>query len=490
MNGTGLALRACGALILAGTLQPAMAVDTNLCPGGISPCTLPAVSFDPGSGTISGNPGTDTLIVETGQTAAVPDQTYYNFGTIRNLGTFNSGDGLNTFPWLRIMGPGALLENFGVANNLTDTYVQDSSILGVGAPTGSGAIVNHSGATFNNGSSVAYGGIDAFDATEIRNDGFFNNYSYFYMESTASFVNNGVFTNYGLSSPNFGSDLLLEGTVTNSGTIHNTAGSTMDISGTFNNTATGRFINEGAFDTSAYAVGVGNLNNAGEVVITATATGPAPNFYSPGRFLQTAGSLTVDGQFVQSLFDISGGTASGGGVLDTTHSNVPGTAPTFHLGPAGTLQPGNGSDNSLDIIGDVSLEGELVIEIAGGGAGGAGQGTLYDFLQVLADTSNGSSTGYLAFTGQLTVELLGGFSAEVGDWFDIITAAGGITGDLLTPASFTIGNYTFEQSVVDGTTVRLTVLSAVPLPPALWLFASGLAALLGVRYRTGARMAG
>lgn len=493
-----------GVALLLGSLPLANAADSHLCTdvGGVSPCTVPATTFVSGTGassaTLSGNPTGDNVIVDPGQTAQMPDQTYYNFGTIRNQGTFYTGnpDGSSGFStWLRVMGPGSLLENYGVMNNLTVVYIQDNSVLGTNAPSGSGSFHNHAGAVFNNGSSQTYsdgsyyyGGMDGWDAAGFTNDGTFNNYSEFFMgdPGVSTFTNNGTLHNFAPLNTYFGAaDISLNGVVTNTGTLHNHAGAALEISGVFNNTSTGHVISEGYLETNNYGANSGQISNAGTIEIKATGTAKGPNYYAPSTFTQSTGLLSVDGRFAESLFDIQGGTVTGGGVLDTTHSNVPGTAPTFHIGPNGTLSPGNGTDNEFVVIGDGQLDGNLIIELMGGGDGGAGQGTQYDFLHFMADGTNHTSTGYLQLGGDLTVHLLGGFMPSVGNWFDIATADGGIGGNFLTPMIFDVGGYTFERDVI-GNTLRLTVIgqvSAVPIPGSVWLLGSGFAALLRLRRR-------
>ncbi len=444
------------------------AIDSHMCADsatGTTPCTIPAITFVSGTQSLSGISGVDVVFVDAGQTASIPNQTFYNFGTLKNFGTFYNGDG-TTDPWWRIMGPGALFENFGVANNLSSIYVQDNSVLEANAPTGAGVMHNHVGGTFNNGSSTIdsrtgrylYGGIDGFDAAVINNDGTFNNYAYVAMGSGQALNNSGVFVNYAPPYPPFGSQLSLEGTIENSGTFLSVAAAQVDIGGVFSNKTSGQLIIEGRYRSSAYSAGDGNLFNDGSVEVKATATGLEPNFYSPGNFVQSSsGTFVIDGVFVESLFDIGGGTVIGGGTLDTTHSNVPGSAPTVVIHPEALLNPGNGTDNEMQIVGDVRLEGTLSIELAGGGAGGVGQGTLYDHLKVTPDTSiYRTSLGYIQLGGTLDVQLSPGFAAQVGDYFDIITADGGVTGNFTSPSTFNVSGYSFAIATV-GTSVRLEV---------------------------------
>ncbi|MEZ5541225.1 MAG: VPLPA-CTERM sorting domain-containing protein [Pseudomonadota bacterium] len=454
-------------------------MDTVLCAGvapGTSPCELPGANFPSGSLTLFGNPGGDVLIVDNGQTALLTTASdYYNFGTIRNQGNLELGNAsLAVVPWLRIMGPGSMLDNFGATDNLSTIYVQDNFTLSSGAPTGPGSIYNRSGAVFNNGlpdgvGGYLYGDIDGYDGATLTNDGTFNNYSLLYLDSTSVLINRGVLTNYAPGTTD-GADMFIEGTVTNSGTIHNTAGAAMEISGTLHNAAGGRIVNDGRFDAFASGPGVGSFTNEGAVEISAGATGPAPVAFKPGRFLQTAGSLSVDGQFVQSKFDIQGGLVTGGGIIDTTNSDVVAGNPTVYIGPDAILLPG-GVDNTLEIVGNVTIDGELIIQLAG-----IGQGTV---LQITQDPFAGSNSGNLDFNGTLTVQLLSGFTPSSGDTFDLldyVIAAGNITlGDFtLNPDANMPG---FRWVLSGNTTFQLV---AVPLPAGLWLFLSGLAAFAGL----------
>lgn len=459
------------------------ATTTHLCSDG-AVCDIPAITFVSGTGDsavmLSGNPGTDILIIDSGNTAYVPEQQYANFGVVENHGTFINGDSNFTFPWLRIFGPGAKLDNYGVTNNQSSIYVQNSSVLGSNAPEGSGKIYNRIDSVFNNGTSSTYssgeyfsGDISLYDDAEIINDGIFNNYSYIYVDETSSFTNNGILNNY--AQEMHGTEVLFEGEIINTGTIHNKAGAIMETT-VFHNTATGKVISEGKLESYIYdAQFNGAFTNEGEVEITATGTGITPGFYSPGTFTQSAGSLKVDGQFIQSQFDIQGGIVTGGGALDTTNSAVAGANPTVHIGPSSVLMPGNGIDNEMLIIGDVKLEGELIIELGG---------TSYDFLHIVADTAKNSSNGYLDLAAILTVLLLDDFSANVGDTYDIIRADGGLFNDFTSDVIFDVGDYTFER-IMDSNTVSLSVysksVSAVPLPTAAFMFAPALLGLIGLR---------
>jgi len=467
-----------------------------------SALTVPASNFTVGTGAsstvVSGNPDGNTVLITSNQTADLPVQTYYSVGPIQNHGTFNNGNG-TAFPWLRIMGPAATFDNYGTANNLSDLYVQDISVLGTNATPGSGSIYNHSGGTFNNGSGIfdpkqgayGYGSISSYDLSTITNDGTFNNYSYLYTFKNnidnSGIVNNGQFNNYA-PKDSFGPTMDLEGSLTNTGTLHNAAGAAMTMGGTFTNAATGVFINEGSYESSVFGpTNPGTLINQGRVEFRASATGQSPNFYAPGHFIQQpGGTLIVDGRFVESRFEIQGGTVSGSGTLDTTHSDAGSGAQNVLIGPGSTLNPGSGifgnsANNRMTIVGNLSLTGTFEIGLGGGGSSGAGQGTQYSFLHVLGD--GGASIGLVNLGGVLTVDLAPGFTSQVGNYYDILQADGGLNGVFASPATFTDGGYTFEEAIL-GNTLRLDVIAAVPeLPSGVLLGCGALLTLIAARRR-------
>lgn len=447
----------------------ATATTTHLCSGPATSCEVTANNFTSGGAPLSGNAGSDTLIIDSGNTASVPNQTYYNFGTIENRGTFNQGDYLtSTYPWLRVMGPGALLDNYGVINNHSTTYVQNNSDTGTGAPIGSGKLHNHSGAVFN---IVAYSGgggeLYAWDDSEIINDGELNNHAYFNVFDDASFTNNGTFNNY--AQEDDGYSTLFEGAETvNTGTVHNMAGAHLQ-SGNFHNTATGTFINDGKLESSIFSGAPAVFKNEGLVEITATGIGQAPNFYQPGTFEQTSGSLVVDGQFVQSQFDIQGGTVTGGGTLDTTNSAVS-SGPTVIFGAGSVLNVGNGSDNELDIIGDVQFDvgSELVFELGA---------TTNDVLNISGD---------LDLYGTLTISLLADFTAVIGDTYDtadFFNVGGNFTtSNLVLNILSAVNGYEFNSNGFTFSVTNIpTSVSAVPVPAAVFMFAPALLGFIGLR---------
>lgn len=169
------------------------------------------------------------------------------------------------------------------------------------------------------------------------------------------------------------------------------------------------------------------------------------------------------------------GTVSGAGAYT-------GTGSVFF---EGELLPGN-SPALVNIEGDMNLGllSHTTIEL-----GGLIRGDEYDAFDVGQTLSLG---------GELEVVNLdlgsGVFSAGLGDMFDLFTADT-IVGefDVLTLASLGQGlawqlNY-LTDAIGSMDLVRLQVVSAVPVPPAVWLFASGLLGLVSVARRRTSMMA-
>ena len=145
----------------------------------------------------------------------------------------------------------------------------------------------------------------------------------------------------------------------------------------------------------------------------------------------------------------------------------------------GDLLPGN-SPALVSVEGDMSLGllSHTTIELGG---------------LIRADEYDAFDVGHtLSLAGELEVVNLdlgsGLFNASLGDSFDLFTAET-ILGefDRLTFATLTNGlawqlNY-LTDAIGNMDLVRLQVVSAVPVPPAVWLFASGLLGLVSVARR-------
>ena len=137
------------------------------------------------------------------------------------------------------------------------------------------------------------------------------------------------------------------------------------------------------------------------------------------------------------------------------------------------------SPGTTNVTGDYSQSapGTFAVEI-----GGLLPGTEYDVLNV---------SGTASLDGNLNISLFdlgsGLFTPHAGDSFDILTADliqgsfGSLTLAALDPGlKWDISYLTDAIGTTD--VVRLSV-DAVPVPPAMWLFSSGLLGLIGVARR-------
>lgn len=214
-----------------------------------------------------------------------------------------------------------------------------------------------------------------------------------------------------------------------------------------------------------------------------------------GAFTQTGGTHTVSGTMTLATNPGSGGTYTlSAGKLDAANIivNAGGTfnfnGGTLAVGTfignltndGGKLAPGN-SPGTTNITGDYtqSAAGTYAVELSGLLAG-----TEYDQLNV---------SGTATLGGTLNVSLFdtggGPFTPHLGDSFDILTADliqgsfGSLSLAALDPGlKWDISYLTDAIGTTD--VVRLSV-AAVPVPPAAWLFGSGLLGLIGIARRRG-----
>lgn len=206
-------------------------------------------------------------------------------------------------------------------------------------------------------------------------------------------------------------------------------------------------------DPGTTQVAVGQLANDTGSVLTNLGNLQLPSGSSltgGGIVDQNGGTLTVDGVLTQNTVNMNGGTLNGTGTLNADLNVV-----------SGHVAPGH-SPGTLVVNGDLNLQSgsNLDIELAGL--------SLFDQVQV-------SQTATLG--GALNLFAVGGYTPVVGDSFDFLTYAAVL-------GSFdSVNLYGFEPGLTASLSefsdhLRVSFSAApVPVPPALWLFGSALAAI-------------
>jgi hypothetical protein len=197
------------------------------------------------------------------------------------------------------------------------------------------------------------------------------------------------------------------------------------------------------------------------------------NVRSNGRIFMNGGSMIV-------------GTGAATPVADTLHV----TAGGFLAGDGrvvgdvinagGIVVPG-ASPGELVIEGDYTLgiDGRLIIEIAGTGIGE------YDVLNILG-------TAIFDVGSTIDLKFINGFAPSTDDTFDFLKAYA-FSGDM-NLLNFNIfglePGFDFTTGFTDAGTFSMTALtdgvSSVPIPGAVWMFGSGLLALIGFARRKAA----
>lgn len=385
--------------------------------------------------------------------------------TINNAGLFNSLGSIN-------FSRESWINNAGTFNNGNSDIIQyENPIMNV-----QGSHINNTG-TFNNyrglvGSEIINDGILSNENTinvnqQIQNNGVINNSgsievvvaSFFTGQVSTGLVNTsmGVINNVSHTFYPSKPSMLVFGELNNQGTINNGLDSKIEMGYKYDSASniinSGTIINDGLI--TGYSVIGEDVSNS--------------KILSTGKFINN-GSVNV------SQMDVSG-ILQGDGSVSLTNGLV--------ITEAGTLAPGNSVGN-MGIGGDLFLDGALDIEFDFANE--------YGFNTQLHDTVNVNfGDVYLGSNSVLDISLIGsgvlsiGFS--LGDTFDLMIADaiigdfGSFYYDALISDRYAPGSLAFQWSVVDGLyqdTLRLEVVSAVPVPAAVWLFISGLLGLLSV----------
>lgn len=434
--------------------------DLLVDPGGIlgSDITLTSLRSLGVSGTTTLN-GASTLTLDGGTFST--GSLVNNGGFTFNSGTFNlTGDNLT-------IGSGGLFGNLAQFGNNQSVNVTNN------------AIVNSGALLALNGGSVSAG--------NLTNNGQIQLSGQFSAVGGGSLLNNGVITGSGRvnasldnqagSEVRVGSGEALRLTATgssNAGRIDVIGGSIEFDQDLVNQASTGNIVARDA--TLRFN---GGLDNQGSLGMSFGISDVFGDINNTGTIIQSGGGLVTfyDDMINNGVIQTSSGSNAVffGGVSGA--GSYTGTGSLFF---EGDLAPGN-SPGLVSIGGNMSLglNAHTIMEIAG-----LGRGTEFDAFDI---------GGMLALGGVLDVVLYdlgsGPYVPQLGDSFDLFLADT-ISGDfdLLTLATLG-GGLGWQLDVLADAigftdVVRLSVVaSAVPVPPALWLFGSGLLGLIGIARR-------
>ena len=277
-------------------------------------------------------------------------------------------------------------------------------------------------------------------------------------------------------------NLILGGTDARSGALTIGEGGTVDTGMNAYvgraNAAIGSVVLEGAGATwnigDSLYLGGDNLIAGGDGSLT-IGDGAVVNVTNTIKFWQGGSLFVQGGELNASTIDVGGsGLTLTGGILavDTFNGDL--------INQGATLAPGN-SPGITEVFGNYSQDANstLQIEIGNVSAGIGG----YDALHV---------SGLAELGGTLVVDLYnfggGAFVPQLGDAFNIVEAET-ITGDfdvfMLALLGGGLGwelNY-FVDAFGSTDVLELSVASAVPLPPAVWMFIGALVGLFGIARR-------
>ncbi|MEW6331949.1 MAG: hypothetical protein AB1560_10855, partial [Pseudomonadota bacterium] len=245
--------------------------------------------------------------------------------------------------------------------------------------------------------------------------------------------------------------------------------------------------------TGVYKLIAGDLSTTNVIIGVAATTTSAVT--GTGTFTQTGGTHIVSGTMTVAtslnpqgddnfaFYNLNGGNLTAANIVVNSGGHFNFNGGTLSVGNftgnlvnnGGTLAPGS-SPGITNISGDYtqSVTGIFAVEI-----GGLLAGTEYDVLNI---------SGIANLDGTLNVSLddfgSGQFSPQLGDSFDVLLAQQlqGSFSTLLYAALDPGLKWQIEYLIdaIDTTdVVRLSVVAAVPLPTAFWLFSSGLLGLFG-----------
>lgn len=201
------------------------------------------------------------------------------------------------------------------------------------------------------------------------------------------------------------------------------------------------------------------VNGAGDIIYRAG--GPRDQINLKGGVLDlTGGNIRLDGA-ATSKFSMTGGTLRSVGTFDgTLHQE------------GGFLDPGASPGPNMVITGDYNLDtlGTYIVEV------GPDHILDIDFLDIGGEANIGGTIKLVSF---------GGYEAELGHFFDVLNADGGVNFlagyNVDTSDLDTAGGFTFKSFILDDGTLR--IIATVPEPTTATLGLLGICGLAARRRR-------
>jgi hypothetical protein len=434
-------------------------------------------------------------------------------GTFNNIGTFNKESATTTTI-------GTAFNNTGTVNVNAGTFLPG----GGGTDTGTFNIADGAKLELRNGShtlnNVTIDGDGLFqistdnvgaDASVVLNGGTLTS-PFLLSGSTlsgtdhtfqgASTWTGGTIT--GASSTTFGSTLAISGTgtkVINGGRTVNTAGDTTWSGNTAaNNNAisiagagilnnTGIFTDANAFDsTISTGNGGGTFNNSGTFNKQSnTTTALTVAYHNTGTTNVNAGTMRVSTAFTNqgtitvdsgATFFVANATFANQGLVQGNGTYQTNSATTI-LNNSGTISPGVGDVGTLTVAGDYTQTAAGIFDVQ------LASLSSNDLLNVLGDVN-------LMSDSMLRVLSYNNFNPMNGDTFTIVhfddgvadaSDLTGIFGNITWSGFNPDVSFTAEYFAHDIVLTASVSPSTVPVPPAAWLFGSGLLGLVGIARR-------
>lgn len=395
--------------------------------------------------------------------------TFQDFGFLSNSGTINNAERIELGQYNTVTNSGLINNNGHLGGRYSDNFLSGTQLINTGMINNTGNIEHFETITNSN---------------HLSNGGFVNIHHFGRMvnESTAVINNgNGEYSQYAF----YTGEIQIDGTLENAGSLNNEQAARININsfmapGIEN---TGVINNQGLIEFTTLE---GVVNNAGHIIndngeIRGSYNSPIGTINNSGT-VENLGNINVaeitsTGNIINNSIlnaeriEITNGNLSGGGEVHTGTDMYQLGETGLIISENGTLLPGDGVGR-MDVFGNIDLQGTLSMEF----------GYNPDMPWESHDVLGVSGHVVLGANSVLDISLLDMPYFYLGDSFDLMYAnsINGEFGSFYHDALFGTG-LAFEWNIINNGVqdiLQLSVVSAVPVPAAAWLFISGFAGLI------------